>query len=283
MQRERDINGTGETSLSYGKLGIRDLEFITISPMFRGLASQDSRQHGCAFTDNKMPNGHPRIATHKACLWRRPPTVGTTSLSSDPRSPSIALSTDTSAPMLTMPQLTHAIAFLLLLSRIGDIGSTYLITPTLKLEANPIVRRLKWRFAIATLLMAVVPYFSLPAGVTLLITSLLVCASNCSRIWIARTLGETEYHLFLIRVARRAPVGLSIVFFLLSPLCMALIGGVIWLFYPDLHESWGAWIAIGFVMYAVTIALYGSLAFLRLRKEGLALTTTDVSALPANS
>jgi hypothetical protein len=139
--------------------------------------------------------------------------------------------------MLTMPQLTHVIAFLLLLSRIGDIGSTYLITPTLKLEANPIVRRLKWRFAIATLLMAAVPYYSLPAGVTLLITSLLVCASNCSRIWIARTLGEAEYHLFLVRVARRAPVGLSIMFFLLSPLCMATIGGLIWLFYPDCKEA----------------------------------------------
>jgi hypothetical protein len=185
--------------------------------------------------------------------------------------------------MLTMPQLTHLIAFLLLLSRIGDIGSTYLITPTLKLEANPIVRRLKWRFAIATLLMAVVPYYSLPAGATLLITSLLVCASNCSRIWIARTLGETEYHLFLVRVARRAPVALSIVFFLLSPLCMATIGGVIWLFYPNLHQSWGAWIALGFFIYAVVVGLYGSLAFLRLRKEGLANPIPVAPAAPANS
>jgi hypothetical protein len=185
--------------------------------------------------------------------------------------------------MLTMPQLTHVIAFLLLLSRIGDVGSTYLITPTLKLEANPIVRRLKWRFAIATLLIAALPYYSLPAGVTFLITSLLVCASNCSRIWIARTLGETEHHLFLVRVAGRAPVGLSIVFFLLSPLCMATIGGVIWLFYPDVHRSWGTWIALGFFIYAVVVGMYGSLAFLGLRKEGLAMAPREIQTAPLKS
>jgi hypothetical protein len=59
--------------------------------------------------------------------------------------------------MLTMQWLTHLISFLLLLSRLGDIGSTYLITPTLKLEANPIVRRLKWRFAAVTILAAAIP------------------------------------------------------------------------------------------------------------------------------
>jgi hypothetical protein len=184
--------------------------------------------------------------------------------------------------MLTTPQLTHVIAFLLLLSRLGDIGSTYLITPTLKLEANPIVRRLKWPFAGATVFIAALPYYSLPAGVAFLIGYLLVCASNCSRLWIARVLGETEYHLFLARVAGRAPIGLSIVFFLLSPLCMATIGGVILLFYPGLQKNWGAWIALGFLSYAVVVGLYGSLALLRLRREGLALTTTDVTAAPAN-
>jgi hypothetical protein len=46
--------------------------------------------------------------------------------------------------MLTNAQLPHAVAFLLLLARIGDVGSTYLISPTLKLEANPIIRRLRW-------------------------------------------------------------------------------------------------------------------------------------------
>jgi hypothetical protein len=59
--------------------------------------------------------------------------------------------------MLTNAQLPHVIAFLLLLARIGDVGSTYLISPTLKLEANPIIRRLRWPFAGITILVAAIP------------------------------------------------------------------------------------------------------------------------------
>src|ERR1700683_5031082 len=173
--------------------------------------------------------------------------------------------------MPTYQQLPHVIAFLLLIARLGDVGSTYLISPTLKLEANPLVRRLRWPFACLTILASAIPYYSLPAGVAFLIGSLLVCASNCSRLWLVRTMGESEYHLLIIGIARRVPVGLSIVFCLLSPLCMAIIAGVILLFYPSLQHDWGSWIAYGFLLYALVIGLYGSLAFLRYRKEGIAL------------
>jgi hypothetical protein len=69
--------------------------------------------------------------------------------------------------MLTNAQLPHVIAFLLLLARIGDVGSTYLISPALKLEANPIIRRLRWPFAGITILVAAIPYYSVPLGLTL--------------------------------------------------------------------------------------------------------------------
>jgi hypothetical protein len=36
----------------------------------------------------------------------------------------------------------HVLAALLLISRLGHIGTTYLITPTLRLEANPVVRKI---------------------------------------------------------------------------------------------------------------------------------------------
>jgi hypothetical protein len=170
--------------------------------------------------------------------------------------------------MPTYQQLTHVIAFLLLLARLGDVGSTYLLSPTLKLEANPIVRRFRWPFAGVTILAAALPYYSLPAGVAFLIMSLLVCASNCSRVWLVRTMGESEYHLFVIGITKRAPLRLGLVFCLLSPFCMATIGVVMLLFYPRPQQDWGYWIAVGFFLYALAIGLYGSLAFLRYRKEG---------------
>jgi hypothetical protein len=42
----------------------------------------------------------------------------------------------------------HFLCVVMLISRIGDITTTYLATPTLKLEANPIMRLLRWPFAI---------------------------------------------------------------------------------------------------------------------------------------
>jgi hypothetical protein len=88
-------------------------------------------------------------------------------------------------------------------------------------------------------------------------------------------MGESEYHLLLIGVARRAPVGLSIVFCLLPALFMAMIGGVILLFYPSPRNDWGYWIALGVMIYALVIGLYGSLGFLRYRKEGIAVAERD--------
>jgi hypothetical protein len=173
--------------------------------------------------------------------------------------------------MPTYQQLPHVIAFLLLLARLGDVGSTYLLSPTLKLEANPIVRRFRWPFASVGILAAAIPYYSLPAGVAFLVLSLLVCASNCSRVWFVRTIGESAYHRLVIDTARRAPLRLGIVFCLLSPLCMATIGGVIFLFYPSLQRDWASWIGYGFVLYACATGLFGSLTFLRYRKEGIAV------------
>jgi len=84
-------------------------------------------------------------------------------------------------------------------------------------------------------------------------------------------MGETEYHSLIIGVARRAPLGLGIVYCLLSPLCMVLIGGVILLFYPNRRNDWAYYFALGFFIYAFAIAFYGTLAFLRYRREGRAL------------
>jgi len=62
---------------------------------------------------------------------------------------------------------------LILISRIGDIGTTYLVTPNMLLEANPMMRRLGWKFALMTLLAAAMPFFSLQAGVVILVPFLM--------------------------------------------------------------------------------------------------------------
>ena len=163
--------------------------------------------------------------------------------------------------------LVHVLALLILVSRLGDVGTTYLATPTLQLEANPIVRRLGWRFAIATLAECAVPYVSTELGVMVLVPSLLVAGSNASRIWIARTLGEAEYWALLMRLARRSRLSHALAGVCASAAFVMLTGSVVLLFYPDPSHDWAFWIGAGIISYGAVLAVHGSLAFVRLFRK----------------
>jgi hypothetical protein len=101
------------------------------------------------------------------------------------------------------PAFEHSLAALILVARIGDITSTYLATPHLVLEANPIARRLGWPFALLTLLLALIPYYNTAAGVVVLVPSLLVASRNFGSIWLVRGLGEDRMLALQLEAARR--------------------------------------------------------------------------------
>lgn len=174
--------------------------------------------------------------------------------------------------------MTHTIALLLLLARLGDVGSTYLATPKLKLEANPIARHLKWPFAWLTVLLALLPYYSLALGIIVLVASLLVCASNFSKLWLMRAMGEVEYHEIITKFAAKAHVSSAILFILMPAVCVSTIGLLLLHFYPNPNEHWGFYFAYGFFGYALAIGIWGPLAFLRFRKEGMANTSLNPDA-----
>jgi hypothetical protein len=151
---------------------------------------------------------------------------------------------------------THVLALLVLLSRIGDVVSTRLITPTLRLEANPLVVRLGWRFAIATLLVALIPYFMTTLGVAVLTVSLLVAGSNFSRGWVAHAIGEAEYEEFLLRAASRGSRRVAVRFILAGAAHVVLAGAVLmWLSTPS---QWGYYFGFGVVAYGLVVAVHGS-------------------------
>ena len=160
----------------------------------------------------------------------------------------------------------HFLCGLLLISRIGDIGSTYLLTPKLTLEANPIMRRLGWRFALLSVLACLVPYFSTQVGVMLLVPFLMVSASNTSRIWFVRTYGEMEYRDLLYRLANRSKLRHALAGVICSAAFTGLSGLVLLFLCPDPNRNWGFWFAVGILIYAFIIALYGSLYMYRLFK-----------------
>ena len=158
----------------------------------------------------------------------------------------------------------HLLCALILLGRLGDIGSTFLVTPTLKLEANLLVRRLGWRFALLSLLLCLVPYVHAHAAALVLVPSLMVSASNIGKAWIMRTYGEAQYAELLVQVARRSKLSHALLALFGSCFFVALTGVVLALLSSAGGERWGCWFGMGLVVYASAIALHGSLWFRRL-------------------
>src|SRR2546421_10409736 len=95
---------------------------------------------------------------------------------------------------------------LLLFCRGMDILSTWVATPNLVLEGNPIAKLLGWRWGLPVnfLFCLALAFWPLPA-IILTTTSLLVAARNFQSAWLMRTMGGEAYrdwHVQRIRETR---------------------------------------------------------------------------------
>ena len=164
---------------------------------------------------------------------------------------------------------THVLCALLLLAKLGDNISTRLITPTLKLEANPLARKLKWGFIWLTLAICLLPYYSTTLAVMALTVFLMISASNFGRVWQARVLGEDEIDRLSLVIARRSSLGQALWPRVVSALYVSAVGGLlIFLEYPG--DNWGFWVGMGIILYAAVILGYGALALTRLFRRARA-------------
>jgi hypothetical protein len=86
---------------------------------------------------------------------------------------------------------------LLLLARGSDILSTWVATPRLILEANPVAKKLGWKWGIPAnaLFCLVLALWPLPA-IIIATTSVMIAARNFQSAWVMRTLGEESYRLW---------------------------------------------------------------------------------------
>jgi hypothetical protein len=155
----------------------------------------------------------------------------------------------------------HTLAVVLLIARSGDLASTYVVSPTLRLEMNPLARRFGWPFAWLTLLVSFVAYYNTAVAMVAIVMSLFATASNLSRGWIVRALGETEYLEMLQRAAAASRLRDAIVFVLLAWGTFGLAGLVL-LGISGGPDQWPFWFAIGIIFYAGAMAMSGC-AFLR--------------------
>jgi hypothetical protein len=170
--------------------------------------------------------------------------------------------------------LKHALCILILVSRIGDIGTTFLVTPSLALEANPIMRKLGWRFALLTPALCAMPYFSVNLAVMILVPSLMVSAANAGKIWVARTMGERRLSAMMLGLAARSTLRHALAPVFVSAFFIVLLGAVVVLLYPNPVGELAFWVGAGIITYGCALALHGSLAFIKLFKTAHAALET---------
>ena len=169
-----------------------------------------------------------------------------------------------------LENIDHTLFVLLLAARLADIGTTYLATPNLSLEANPVMQKLGWRFALITLVVCIIPYFSAEAGIMILVPSLMVSAANAGKIWAMRTMGEKDYKRMLLDLAARSTLRQAVTGVMASASFIILTGAVLLFFYPDPFGDYGFWFGMGIVAYGIVIAVHGRSWFIKIFKEAAA-------------
>jgi hypothetical protein len=159
----------------------------------------------------------------------------------------------------------YALGFLLLLAGRGmDFLSTWIATPNLVLEGNPIAKRLGWRWGIPLNIgicfgLAFWPVSAMAVSTT----SFLVAARNFQSAWLMRSMGEEHYRDW--HVARIQETRVTLYLFCLAgnTLPIALIGFAI-IYFSTTVVPFA--IGMGVVAYAGAVAFYTVLATWRLRR-----------------
>jgi hypothetical protein len=151
---------------------------------------------------------------------------------------------------------------LIFIGRAGDVLSTLFITPSMVLEANPLARRFKWPTMILGFALCALPYFDIQLAIMAAVLSFLVTASNLSKGWMARALGDKEMERVVLRAASvgSLPVTLAMcwtagVFIVLTAVLL------VWLSDGD-NERVSAF-AIGLGLYGLALAIHGTFFFVR--------------------
>ncbi len=154
---------------------------------------------------------------------------------------------------------------LLVTGRGADFLSTWVATPNLVLEANPIAKKLGWRWGLVVhgVLCGAVALWPLPA-VVVCTTSLLVASHNFERAWLMRALGEDRYRRWMSEAVAQARLPLTIACYAAQTVLGGSVGAALVWFSEDHLIPMGA--GLGIIGYTVAVSFFSLLALLRSRR-----------------
>lgn len=154
---------------------------------------------------------------------------------------------------------------LLVAGRGVDFFSTWLATPNLLLEANPIAKKLGWRWGIPVnlVLCGVFARYPLPA-IIITTTSALVAAHNFKSAWLMRSMGEEAYRQWMSERISETPIGL----FLLCLFGQAALPGLLGvaLVFFSANDAGVLGIGMGMVGYALAVIVFTLISLWRRRR-----------------
>jgi hypothetical protein len=187
----------------------------------------------------------------------------------------------------TIPFASRAYFFMLALlvfSRGMDFLSTWIATPNLALEGNPIAKKLGWKWGVLLNVAICLTLGMWPLSAIVVATaSVLVAARNFQSAWLMRSLGETAYREWYVRRIRGTRLRLFLFCLAGNTLLTAGVGAaLIWVSNPWMMIPLA--IGMGIVAYAVAVLFYSLLAIFRIRgalkREARALA--DAQVQPVN-
>jgi hypothetical protein len=163
---------------------------------------------------------------------------------------------------------THALLFLMLLVARGmDFLSTWVATPNMVLEGNPIAKRLGWRWGIpVNLALCFLFAFWLLPAIVISTTSVLVAARNFQSAWLMRSLGEQLYRDWHVERVQETSVTLYLFCLFAQTALIAGVGAAIIYFSNWEREPVLLAIGMGIIAYAAAVALFTMLSIWRLRR-----------------
>ncbi len=167
---------------------------------------------------------------------------------------------------------SYALMFLLLfVSRGMDFLSTWVATPNMVLEGNPIAKKLGWRWGIPLnfALCIALAFWPLPA-IVISTTSVLVAARNFQSAWLMRSLGEQLYRDWHIERVQETSATLYL-FCLFAQTALTAGVGVAVVYFSEWRLVLLA-IGLGIVAYALAVALYTTLGIWRMRRAEIRST-----------
>ena len=168
---------------------------------------------------------------------------------------------------------------LLAFARGMDFLSTWVATPNLLLEGNPIAKKLGWGWGGLVNVAICFGMALWPATAIAVSTmSVLVAARNFQSAWLMRSMGEENYRDWHVRRIQETPITLYLFCLAGSTLLTAAVGTAAVFFSMSTPTSTflstnGVWHAIvplsigmGMVGYAIAVAFYTTLGVWRLRR-----------------